>query len=317
MTDVNGTNVTASEFGVSNDFQGILSFVVGTIGAMLNFSTAAVFIRGNVQINKAAKVLLLSQLFFDGVAGLMLALRLFVLPLHASLPAVFGVLCLGVKQGMFLWIFFTASAYNIVAVAVQRFVVTMFPFQHVGRKNAYVMLLFSLLAAVFLCATYWSVEITVNSKDETCLLKYDTTAMVIWTVFYYCIPTALLVSLYTVIIYNLRQRKELHKTGPKNIETHIVKNAIAVATVFILCAGPNAITATLASFEVINSDYFESNLRVLTHGFTMFNSVSTPIVYVIFLRSLRQRLKNILCNGKRIRRLTSISVHVSTAPSTK
>lgn len=276
--------------------QTIMSLCIGTIGLLLNFFTFVMLNITEISIKDAAMVLLKSQLFFDGIAGAFLILRVFRIPLTPNIPVLYAILCVGVRQGLFLWTFFTASTYNIVAIAIQRYIITSFPFMRVTKIGAYGFAVTSYILGIALCIAYWWIEMEVRPELNICTYKYvSPMAMVMWLIAYYIIPTAALIGLYIKIISTLRKADlKIQSTKGKGSEKNIIKNAVAVAVIFIIFAAPNSIISTMVNFNSFPIELYDEFARTLTHACTMFNSVSTPIVYFMFLSAIRRKLIDII-----------------------
>lgn len=281
------------------NWENIFSLVVGLFGMVSNFYILAILFVAKIAINEAALVLLKSQVFFDGFAGLFLVLRLFKIELSKMIPVFYIILCYGLTQTMFLWTAFAASAFNIVAVAIQRFAITVFPFRKVTKFSAYITTIVVFLSALGLNLIFYLLEVDVDFTSQKCVYRFESKlAIIIWIVGYYIVPTVAIVFLYAKVGMVLGARSNIRSTGPQNSENIIVKNAVVIAAIFIITNALNTVTVAMSYYDAIDPEFWDRNIRFVSHVSTMFNSASTPIIYVLFLKSVRAKSINVLtCNN--------------------
>lgn len=275
----------------TGDFLGITSLVVGTLGGLFNFYILAIMSVTDIAMHPAGLILLKNQLVLDGLACMLLLLQQFRLSFAGYVDWLYYVMCYGVVRSMFLWILYCASAYNIVAVAAQRFVITMFPFKHISRRNSYVTTLMVYLGAITSNLINYILEMKVDPKADICVYEFtDRFANILWVCSYYLVPSLAIIFFYIKVILSLRKSSKIQSTSTtKNSEKLILKNAIVVAAMFIICAAPNNWGYFLMPLEVVDRVFFETFFRFFSYICTLVNSASTPIIYVIFLSSIRKK----------------------------
>lgn len=280
---------------INGQLNGVLSCVIGGIGVFLNFYVLTIMFVANVAMNEAAMVLLRFQLFVDGVACIFLIIGQFGWPKYADMPTAYRVSCVGLDRNGFLWVWYVASAYNIVAVAAQRFVITVFPFTQVTKKHSYIILVFVFLIGIAINCLNYGLEMDIQPEKDICVYTYKSwAANISWVVLFYFFPTFLIIGFYAKVILALRARGDVQSTSTKKSETKVIKNAIVIATMFIIFAAPNTWTYFLMPLNMIDNHVWETFLRLFTYLCTMFNSASTPIVYIIFLSSIRAKSVEVL-----------------------
>lgn len=282
---------------VTGDLNGIISLCIAGFGMFLNLYVFIVMSVVHIAMHEAAAVLLKFQLIIDAISCLFLIIAQFQIPKDPSQRVLYYIVCAGFDRGMFMWYFYVASALNIAAICVQRFIITVYPFKKISRKNAYITAVLIFLFSAGHETFDYGLQMSINPDEDRCVFTYDSyVATWSWTIVYYIIPTLLLIVLYTKIILTLRQSAQVQSTKKdKNPEGKVLKNAVVVAVLFVLLGSPNAICSILLQYNKMNEVIWESFLRRFTYITIMLNSASTPVVYIIFLSAIREKSFQVIC----------------------
>lgn len=311
------SNVTSVDEGRQANFYTVLTF--GGIGALLNFFVFIIMVLTKIAMNDTALVLIRFQLILDGWACVFLIVEQFKVPLDPNNDFLYRVVCAGFERSMFVWMFLTASAYNIVGIAAQRYVITCHPFKQMTKKHSYIAAVLVVLMGIFIGAVNYGLEVEAYPKLNICIYKYtERFANIFWCVLFYLVPCCLIVFFYAKILAVLRKRRDVKSTGSNTAEQKVFRNAVVVACLFMFFAAWNTFTYFLMPFNVISRQAWEDWLRYLTYFSTMLNSASTPLVYIIFLSSIRKKIMQIIfCQAADSDTTSSVASQATTVNGTK
>lgn len=268
---------------------GLASFVVAIIGALMNFYLFTIMTFGNVKMHPAACILLRFQLFIDGFACTFLAMAQFEIPKPLDDDVTFWIFCLIFERNGALWFCYACSAFNIVAITLQRFTIVVFPFKKVNNVSAYVSIFIVFVCSLCLNGEDYGLTLYNSPSEKICKAGALPFVGIIWTVTYYCLPTIIVVISYTVIIKTLIKSSKIVSSKNKKSENKIHLNAIIVSLLFVILCGPSSISYPLLSYGFIKRQIWEAFLRILTYVCIMLNSASTPVIFVIFLSNVREK----------------------------
>lgn len=288
-------NATATQ----QSAESILSFAFGGLSGFLNIYTFFVLQCHNIQMNKSALVLFKFQLLLDGIAGGLLIFHQFQLNFGLRQGLAHNILCQLLNRRSLIWIFYTASVYNVVAVSVQRWFITVYPFKQFRVFHSIVAALLSVLISILvnICHDILSLGLHFLNSD-VCLLSsvFDNiVAQYVWFGLYYLLPTVIIIGFYAKVIYVLKRRPGIAQTKhhkvdvTKRSEYVILKNAVVISALFITLAGVNSWSYFMLAWNVFDPNEWFRHFRLFSHVCTMVNSASTPIVYYVFFPSIRKK----------------------------
>lgn len=274
---------------------GYMALFVALPSAAVNLFLFLVLQLTPSNINPASLILLQSQLIFDGLACVCLIMGQMAVPDTFTNDFLFYMKCVVLVQSAPMWFFYTASVYNIVAVAIQRFVITVFPFRSISKAVSYAMLAVVVFGALLANGINYGIELSIDPKLRRCVYLYESEpAIFLWGFQYYFIPFILIICLYAKSFFTLKSRGGIKKNTSKRSESLMLKNAVVIATLFIVLCGPNSLAYILVYFKLINLAFYNATFKYVSWVCTMFNSASTPLVYLLFLKSLRQQSAHVL-----------------------
>lgn len=311
--DLNSTlveTVKKNSIFVTGNVNGAIALAIAGPGLILNVYVLIVMSVVNIAMHSAAAVLLKNQLLVDAGACLFLIIAQFEIPKDNISTISYYILCAGFDRNMFIWYFFGASAANIVAVCVQRYIITVYPFKKISRLNAYITAVGVIVFASAHATFHYGLHMSIDPERNRCVFTYDSlVATWSWVFLYYLIPTVLLIVLYTKIILVLRESAQVQSTkNNSNPEGKVLKNAVVVAVMFILLTAPNTVCSVLLEYNSMDTVIWESFLRRFTYVTAMVNSASTPFVYIIFFSAIRAKTLDcfcLLCRSKTLSNTTS------------
>lgn len=263
----------------------LISSPMAIIGIILNFTMFLVMCRKGVNINQAATILLRAQLVFDGLSGIALLLRVTNYVALTNEAWIYIAACLLNKRGLFLWVTFTASAYNSVAITIQRFAIIVFPLKRFTVKHTYVVLLLVCLSVGTIIGIYYGFTIDIDYATQTCKFRNIPQLYYMWLAAYYVLPCIILISCNAKIMTILKKRNQIQNTRNTS-ENRIIKNAITVGLIFVVSATPNTSLGLMSTY--VDLPFWRAYGRHITYACTMVNSVSTPVVYLVYLSNVRR-----------------------------
>lgn len=309
------SSTTNNDILLSETVNASVNLALSILGLILNYLVFSVMTFAKVAISETASILLRFQLLSDGTGCLLLIITQFKIVKNQAMPLLYKIICTGLDRGMFMWTFYVASAYNIVAVAIQRYFITVYPFKQFKKKHSYLLILLEMLATIALIAYDYGVQMKIDVGKDYCSFSYTVPiASVIWLFAYYVFPVIIIGILYSKVIIVLKKSGQIQSSqhSSKTAEGKVLKNAVAVALFFTLLAAPNTAAYILLHYNLIHRSFWEGFFRRFTYLCIMINSASTPIVYLIFLSSIREKIFQVFCKCTNKKPKTVSSVTTST-----
>ena len=205
------------------------------------------------------------------------------------------------------WYFVGVSAYNLVLIAIDRFVATCYPF----RYDDFTLAKVKICVAVIYCVNIVNVVgtvVQVTYNGNQCLFErllsgklaeiyYPACVIYIWLAIY-GLPTTVLVALYGKTIYTLRMRCSQSQLGSSQVIEHaskqITKTGFVVTIIYVLTMGYDLNYYALSDIGVI---VYELGAPIQAAGvfLSATNSVANPFVYALLLPIFRQGIRAMVC----------------------
>lgn len=279
---------------VNGNMYGFIALFIAAPGCILNlylFITLTIY---RCDMHHSASVLLRSQLLFDSLACFFLLFSQIRMDSSSHWLA-YSLMWVIHENSVLMWVFYTASAYSTLATALHRFVISAYPFHHISKKITYVTvgLITTFAGALNLIA--YSIELKINFAIRQCLFSFSGKVLsIFWFFFYYVLPALCIVGFYSKSLISLRRSGKFKSLSQRNTEMLVLKNAVVVGAVFVLCCGLNSFTYVLVCHRVLTVATFNETLRYLSWVCTLINSATTPIICLIFLKRLRSIVKQCL-----------------------
>ena len=232
---------------------------IASIGFTANMMTIVTIVRHGKEFSMAMRVLLTHQAVVDGLACAM-ATAISVEPemfWKVNYFFIDYILCVFWHSEAIYWAVIMVSIWNLVLMAVERYIAVMYPFESVNRKHTvgtfvvvYVFFVLYLLVSGFLRTIYF---------DGVCGIFVFLTFRYYWSIVnmfvFYLIPMVCFVVLYGRIVFTLRSRKCQRSAGQCDIidaaSANLLRMAIAVTSVFAVAIGYKQCYFTLVFTGVI------------------------------------------------------------------
>ena len=203
------------------------------------------------------------------------------------------------------------SVWNLVFIAVERFVMVIYPFKGELMRPVHIYVAFIVMYAfsvIFVGPGY--VQIKYAKETGTCVGEYyfDTQVFqkfmvgfkIFWFFISYVIPIVFFAVLYSKIVWTLRQRQralegmQQHSRIIDIAEQQLTRTAIAVAVVFTICLSWDAWIYMLDGVGVTSYGH-HTPVQVFRLFLVTVNSCANPFIYSaslpIFRKSLKQTLR--------------------------
>ena len=271
---------------------------IASIGFTANMMTIVTIVRHGKEFSMAMRVLLTHQALVDGLACAM-ATAISLEPdmfWEVNYFVIDYILCLFWHSEAIYWAVIMVSIWNLVLMAVERYIAVLYPFASVNHKHifgtfvvVYVFFALHLLVSGFLRTIY---------LFGKCGVTIFPTFMYYWSItnlfVFYLIPMVCFVILYGRIVYTLRSRKRQGSAGQVDVidaaSATLLRMAIVVTSVFAVAIGYAQCYFTLVSTGIIPYGFISPQGKAAIVLNTC-NVVANPFVYGFMLPAFRRSLK--------------------------
>ena len=276
----------------------------------------ALFLHGN-GFPRIGRMLLQHQAVADSFVCIM-GIGIYTQPfMWMTGNAVFDHLLCQVWHGQAIyWGGVLLSVWNLVFIAVERFLMINHPYHHRNMRQTHVYLVFMLMylfSVVFLIPAYLQVRYDFETgkclneyySDSEAFSKFMSNFAIFWFFIVYAIPIAFFITLYSKIISNLRQRQLMNLETTLGVsqrsriidiaEQQLTRTAIAVAIVFTLSLSWDSWFYLLGFAGIVKYD-FNTQVQIVGVFLATFNSCANPFIYSVSMPIFRKSLrKTFLC----------------------
>ena len=307
IPDENFTHVNAS---THKKYLGVivLQNVITVMGLLANIITAITLVLNGKEFPRLTRILFIQQALLDSLVCLLAIILYSQRFMWMTGNATFDLLLCQVWHGQGIyWIVFQLSIWNLMLIAIERFLKIDRPFTHLNMRpnHIYLVLIVMFLFNIIIYIPAY-LQTKYDEKTGECYGKYyfDTKAFTYFMSFIgllyfgllYAFPAASFIVLYTKIVITLRRRHKLIKNMCQpssivdNAEQQLTRTAIAVTIVFILSLSWDLWCYVLARFGVMHyeKDTWQSIVGVFL---ATFNSCANPFIYLGVLPIFRQSLE--------------------------
>ena len=226
------------------------------------------------------------------------------------------------------------SSISLVIIAFQRFMAVVYPTrrQILGRKTRWIAISLPWIIVVALFSPYFYIHRLTSEYGYTMCTYTWSPAVDHWTaevIFYsismavgrFAIPLIMIISLYTMIIYQLRRslvnvrdmmEEEIIRSRQKK-NKKIFSMLITICVLFTICWCP--LIAVISLHLVAPSFLSEDSLNTMHIVFLYtwyFLPAINPCIYFVFLKDFRKGLKNLCC-----RKTTTANEPITRRPRTR
>ena len=288
------------------------------IGFLANLITMVTLIRNGADFSRPIRILFRHQSFADCLVCLMACV--IMLQPFMWLPGVYVldiIVCYAWHGQAFYWGAVTLSTYNLVIIALERYIAVCRPFDYTefcqtsGKKVAVEFFFLYVICIVITHGTY----IQTRLVSGHCLPQYafDGVSVEMYFMFfviftyittYFC-PAAIMAAFYGMVAVSLRRRgKDTRLAQSKTIDrasAELTKTAFAVTIIFIVTIGYDLHYYLFGYIGVL--DYIlNSPIQKVGVFLSNLNSCANPFVYTILMPMFRASLmKTFGCQGRRAR----------------
>ena len=303
--------------------------VLTVSGLVANSFTVFCLAKNDQLFSKITRILLIHQSLVDAFSCAC-AVILFVAKPY-SLTGVYGldILICMLWYGQFIfWYSIFISIYNLVLLAVERYLAICHPLKRASFTKRYV---FLLIAAFYFLGVICNIGAAFQTKlshNGTCVNEYfldsDVTdffyllfAFVI-TISYWVVPVFLFIFLYGTVAYTLHKRKNNAELGTSRVinqaSRQLTRTSVVVTCIFTVAIGFDIWYYLIGKVGVVR---YENNspLQKISVWLSVFNSVVNPYVYMIMMPNYRRCVMDVFC-ARRFRGHVGRSVSRSTVIST-
>ena len=278
------------------------------IGYVANMVTFITLVRNGRMFSPAICLLLKHQALIDSWASAMGTILLLQPPLWKTGNYNFNqaVCYLWHSQGAY-WATIYMSVWNLVAIAVERYIAVCHPFKHSNFQGTPVRVIIASMYVASIILLFPS-YIQVRFEDGNCISEFLIHGKLGRDLFYgysivclfslYLLPALAFVFLYGRIIASLRHRRKSSHSGTskalKTVQAAVTKTALVVTAVFMVTIGFDAWSYTLG-YTGVTSYEFGTPVQKIGVFFAVCNSVINPFVYLVFMPPFRNSLVMTIC----------------------
>ena len=285
----------------------ITQTVCSFVGFTANCVTFITLTRSSCGIGAASRTLLRHQSVIDAIICLMAAIMVLAPPMWTSGNYILNIFVCHVWHSQIIyWHFYLISVWNLVTVAIERFISVVKPLSHPTlmnkRRIRVAVILLHLLSLVMISLGF----LQVRFDGTRCVSEYAFTVLtkafyvygfVVFFMWHF-IPVILFIVLYSCIIVKLKGRVQGGQPKSAVIEKaskELTKTAIAVTIVFMISTsfdlwyyllGRTGIVLYIESSPVQKAGVFLSIINICVN----------PFVYIIMMPAYRRNvIRPLLC----------------------
>ena len=279
----------------------VISFThttIASVGIFANLVTMVTIVKHGEEFSLAVRVLLTHQALVDGLACAM-ATAISLEPEYfwkINNFVIDYILCLFWHSEAIYWAVIMVSIWNLVLMAIERYIAVHYPFASVNRKH-----IVGTFAVVYL---FFALYLLLSGFLRTvflfgwCGVLFRSFFHYYWSItnlfVFYLIPMVCFLFLYGRIVYTLRGRKRQGSAGQADVfdaaSATLLRMAIAVTSVFAVAIGYAQWYFTLVFTETIAYGVLSPQERAAIFLNTC-NVVANPFVYGFMLPAFRRSLK--------------------------
>ncbi|XP_031572904.1 tachykinin-like peptides receptor 86C [Actinia tenebrosa] len=317
MSSLN-TNNTAVNTGVTVTLSALI--VVDLIGNTL----VILIILTNKSMKSPINYLLVNLAVADIMVGVFLAPR-FILNQFYIHPDGFAgkMMCSFLTGGNFSWVGAVASSFSLVTICCERYEAVLHPFasnRNMSKKKS--------RAIVVLC---WTIALVLNvplfltkiykTNDKTCGSLwpkehpwFEATYLISWSVIVGIIPIAIMLVLYSRVIYSLwfkQHQVQGTQLAVLKSRKRVTKMVVIVSVVYALFCLPDFIIHLLIFSGNTNSSFKSIHLSFII--LMVCNSAINPFIYTLQSGKFRRHFKRIFCCTDTNKVFVDVNISLSAA----
>ena len=293
--------ISFDDFVRQGNWEKVISFThttIASVGVFANLVTMVTIVKHGEDFSLAVRVLLTHQALVDGLACAM-ATAISLEPEYfwkMNNFVIDYILCLFWHSEAIYWAVIMVSIWNLVLMAIERYIAVHYPFASVNRKHivgtfvvVYLFFALYLLLSGFLRTMFLFGRCGVLFRP---IFQYYWSIVNLFV--FYLIPMVCFLVLYGRIVYTLRSRKRQASAGQADVfdaaSATLLRMAIAVTSVFAVAIGYAQWYFTLVFTSTVSNGFVSPQERAAIVLNTC-NVVANPFVYGFMLPAFRRSLK--------------------------
>ena len=271
---------------------------ISSVGLVANLVTMVTIVKHGEDFSLAVRVLLTHQALVDGLACAM-ATAMSLQPDYIwkiNNFVIYYILCRFWHSEAIYWAVIMVSIWNLVLMAIERYIAVHYPFASVNRKH--IVGTFVVMYVFFALYLLLSGFLRTDFHFGRCGILFLPIFQYYWSItnlfVFYLIPMVCFVVLYSRIVYTLRIGKRQGSAGQAVVfdaaSATLLRMGIAVTSVFAFAIGYAQWYFTLVFTDTIPHGFKSPQERAAIVLNTC-NVVANPFVYGFMLPAFRRSLK--------------------------
>lgn len=233
------------------------------------------------------------------------------------------IACKLIYSSVFLWISISCSVFTLTAIAIERYIAVVHPFQFkhwvTPRKIIVWFLIIGLAAIAINSRTFGTTW--VDSEHGKCMHKYNvpgvqTFSGIMVFLVLFIIPTLIMLVSYSLIARSLRLRSRLYKlkkgvqnsgkvSGPPDrllvARNKVIKLMFVVIIIFIVCWAADSVALLAYNMRWVERSYLYSPVYHVLVVMAYFNTCANPLIYAIHYPEFRLAVKDLFFGSRTVR----------------
>lgn len=298
------TSITSTDLGFTLIFSGLI------ITNLLGNGVVCLVVLRYRGMRAPINYLLVNLAVADMMVALGVGLQYVIIwAFHHPSGTAGDLLCKFVTGGNVIWIGGVASAFFLVAIAVERYLAVVRPLgdrpQLTSRRLVAVITAGWIFALVYNLPLFFVVRLNdgVNHCTERWPNKTMGKAFTVACLFVYgAIPIGSMVFLYSRVLYNLWKdgicATQLSEQARIRSKLKVTKMVAVVSILYAVCWLPNLVIYMLSHFKAElfgHGSYFFVPAFVVSVVLVGLNSAMNPFIYALHSTNFRQHIKGALC----------------------
>ena len=308
-------------FFQNSEMEQIISYVLFTLitvlGLVANVTSFFVFLRNRKKFPRISRMLLQNQAVAD-ICVCVFGIGMYTQKhtgLYVSKNAVFDeILCHTWHGQAIYWTSILVSVWALVLLAIERFLMVVYPYAHRNIKEKQIYLATSgtfLIILIMTIPLYF--QVSYDRKEGKCMRghnqlyfktdsfrKFMSVYATFWFIIIYVVPISCFVGLYSKVILTLRRRVQdqgqTHQGSRifSKANKQMTKTGIAVAVVSMICLSWDSLFYFIAHNS--NLEYeFGTHRQHVGVFLAALNSCANPFIYLATLPIFKRSLEKAIC----------------------
>ena len=282
------------------------------LGFVSNMATAiTLWVNGDAFSTTALLVLFRHQSVADAGVCFTTALLILIPPTWLTGLYYLDLLICHVWHSTYVYgIFLIASVWNLVFIALERYLAVVKPFHH-QQLTTYIIYIMLSTSYIIILITYLPLVIiqTVLKEDGcysvvTFQTEVDRMVMFIFSIYVfvvdYALPTSIFVVSYGAVIMTFQSRSKSQNLASSRVidkaSTELTKTAFIVTIIYIFSMASGFWNYLLGNIGVTTFD-ITGVLHQLGMWLCSINSLANPFIYAMLIPAFRRSVKKTFCGG--------------------